>query len=76
MIKIVVKLSLLYQKSQFSAKELTLGEDLRKKFKQVGAGCSAFVFFSLSFPERSPGRLIQCEKVTRATLVVRDVGKC
>ena len=51
MIKIVVKLSLLYQKSQFSAKELALGEDLRKKFKQVpGAPLPHLLCHSIDFP--------------------------
>jgi len=34
LIKIVVKLGLLYQKGQFNSKELAFGEELRKKFKQ------------------------------------------
>eukprot|EP00045_Choanoeca_perplexa_P005693 m.47885 g.47885 ORF g.47885 m.47885 type:complete len:198 (-) comp13248_c0_seq1:73-666(-) len=35
LVKIVVKLALLYQKSQFNQKELVIGEKLRSKFKMT-----------------------------------------
>eukprot|EP00056_Hartaetosiga_gracilis_P009946 m.144833 g.144833 ORF g.144833 m.144833 type:complete len:194 (+) comp13227_c0_seq14:5305-5886(+) len=35
LVKIVVKLGILYSKSQFNEKELAIGDDLRKKFKHT-----------------------------------------